>query len=264
MFEGWMKREPTYSAFGLFMGLSLLLTLPAYGLEDRLFQGANVWGKTIKFQLALSVYFLSLAFFAQWAPASLLNNPRYRIYAVVVCGVTLAEILWIGGASAHGIASHYNRDSLIMAVIYPLMGIFATILTSASFVLGRAIWKDQDSRLDPSMRMAIGGSLMLTCVLTLITAGTLSAFPGHHIGTPLTGARVPLVGWSREVGDLRVAHFFATHALHVLPCFGVLVLGLKRTRLRQLLVLGAGAVYTGFVMVLFVQALRGLPVLPAL
>ena len=66
----------------------------------------------------------------------------------------------------------------------------------------------------------LGLGLILTFVLTLIAAGTMSSMPGHLVGTPVTGARLPIVGWSREVGDLRPAHFFATHALHVVPLAG--------------------------------------------
>ena len=62
---------------------------------------------------------------------------------------------------------------------------------------------------------------MLTFVLTVPIAGTLAQMPGHFVGTPVTGAAVPVFGWSREVGDLRTAHFLATHAMHFLPLAGL-------------------------------------------
>ncbi|MBA3910279.1 MAG: hypothetical protein C0524_10435 [Rhodobacter sp.] len=43
---------------------------------------------------------------------------------------------------------------------------------------------------------------------------------GHPIGTPVTGAREPLMGWSREVGDLRLPLLLTIHALQALPLGG--------------------------------------------
>lgn len=256
------RPQPEFAVIGIMMALTLMLTVPAYFVEARVFQGSNVWLKTIKFQLSLAVYFLSLVYFARWAEPELLASRRFRTFAKVVCAMTVAEMVWIGGGSMFAVASHYNDTSLIMAMIYPVMGVFAVTLTVASFVLGRSILRNRAEGLDPAVRLSIGLSLILTCVLTVIAAGTLSSQTGHTIGAVTTGATVPLFGWSREAGDLRMAHFFATHAMHVLPLVGVLSRWLARPELRRAAAVLAAIAYTGFVGVCFVLAVLGMPFFP--
>ncbi len=104
----------------------------------------------------------------------------------------------------------------------------------------------------------------LTLPLTLITAGTLSSMNGHWIGgTPSDAAGLPLMGWSRDGGDLRVAHFFATHALDFIPLAAWVIfkiLGREATGMGRIIT----AMFTGLVAFTFVQALMGKPFLPLL
>ena len=69
------------------------------------------------------------------------------------------------------------------------------------------------------------------------------------------------MGWARDGGDLRVAHFFATHAMHFIPAFGLVSVAVFRPANRLPVWLFAAA-FVGFVIFLFVQALRGEPFLP--
>ena len=75
-------------------------------------------------------------------------------------------------------------------------------------------------------------------------------------------ARHWLTGWSREVGDLRVPHFFATHTMQIVPLVWFAI-AMVRTPPQ-----GAGLVLTGLALAVttatFVQALRGAPFLAAL
>jgi hypothetical protein len=244
---------PVLTGLALFIALTALPLMAAAMIDPRSFLDAPVWQKPLQFHLALSVYTITLAFFARFLPPGMTVDRRWRVYVGIVAFCILAELVWVGGAASFGIASHFNVDDPVMGAIYGVMGLFAAILTSASLVMGVAIWRNPASTLTPAMQLAIALGLILTFVLTLIAAGTMSSMPGHHVGTPVTGARVPVVGWSREVGDLRVAHFLATHALHVVPLAGF-------TGSRPL-VWGAAIGFAAVTLGIFVLGLMGLPVI---
>jgi hypothetical protein len=246
------RDAPAFSGLALFIALTAIPLLAAAMIDTRLFLDAPVWQKPLQFHLALSVYILTLAFFARYLPHGM-SSRRWRIYAGVVCFCILAELVWVGGAATYATASHFNVDDVVMGTIYGFMGLFAVILTSASLVMGIAIWRNPATGLPPALHLGIALGLILTFILTLIAAGTMSSMPGHLVGTPVTGAKLPIVGWSREVGDLRAAHFFATHALHVVPLAGF---SGSRT-----VVWVAAAAFTTLTLGIFVLGLMGRPLI---
>jgi hypothetical protein len=106
-------------------------------------------------------------------------------------------------------------------------------------------------------------------VATLVVAGVLASGavsgPGPWIGSPRTEAGgLPVVGWSRETGDLRVAHFIATHLVQAMALAGFLIDRLSRgSRAAARAVLAAVAlVGLGLTAATFGQALRGEPLWP--
>lgn len=230
----------------LFIVLAALPVMVAHSLDARLFQGDNVWLKPLKFHLALAVYTGTLTLFAMLLPAGTFTSRRWRIYIGVVIACILAELAWIGSAAALGTASHFNATG-IWATLYGLMGVAAVLLTSLSLVMGLAFWKH---RADPFL-LSVALGLILTFLLTVPIAGTMSSGTGHLIGTPLTGARFPLMGWSTEVGDLRLPHFLATHAMHFVPLAGL-------AGSRPVVWATAGG-FTALTLWCFARALMGLP-----
>ena len=71
---------------------------------------------------------------------------------------------------------------------------------------------------------------------------------------------VPLLGWSLAVGDLRPAHFLATHAMQILPLLGLWLTRRGHGARTVPVWLAALALFAG-VAWLFRRALAGLPVL---
>lgn len=254
--------EPRFAALGLLLAISMIPTALAMQLDPRLFQGESIWLKPLKFQLALSVYLLSLAYFARFLPAGLVNRPAMRVFTAVVIFCVLAEMAWIAGAAMFGTASHYNETGPLTAGIYGLMGLFAVTLTAASLVYGIAIWRHPAGLPDKALRLSVALGLILSFSLTVIVAGYMAAQPGHLVGAPQTGARVPVMGWSREVGDLRLAHFLATHAMHAIPLGGLLAVRMLRQDVarRAVWVLSAG--FAGVTLLAFAVAIMGYPVFP--
>ena len=103
------------------------------------------------------------------------------------------------------------------------MGVFAVILTSMSLAYGVLIARSDRAPRDPALRLGLVLGLVLTFALTMVFAGTLSQNGSHFVGGSGSDAGgLPLMGWARDGGDLRVAHFFGTHALHAIPLAGFL------------------------------------------
>mgnify|MGYP003562084614 FL=1 len=259
-----MADAPLFIRLGLFLGASLAVTLAAQAIDPRLFQGESVWAKPVKFQIALTVYLLTLAFFARWLPPRLNRSRAWRIYMGIVALCIVGEMLWIGGAAALGTASHFNVSSPVWSALYSLMGVFAVTLASATLAMGIAICRNPAAGLPRPVHLSISLGLVLTFVLTVPVAGTMSANGSHLVGQAATGTGLWPIGWSREAGDLRVSHFFATHALHFIPASGVIAWAVLPERLATLAVTAGSAAFAALVAFTFVQALGGQPFLPAL
>jgi hypothetical protein len=239
------RREPLFASLALVFAVLIPPTLAAMAFDSRTLQGANVWVKPLKFEISLLLYVATLAWFAGWLPRGVVTSAEYRAFAWAVTAAIVAEMIWVGGAAAFGVASHFNTSSRFMANIYGLMGILAVLLTSASLVYGVIILRDGASPLDPVFKLSVGLGLILTFVLTVVVAGHMASRTGHSVGA----------------GDLRVAHFFATHAMHVIPVFGLFVAAVCPISVGLAAVALFSASYTAFTIWTFVAALMGRPFL---
>jgi hypothetical protein len=88
--------------------------------------------------------------------------------------------------------------------------------------------------------------------------GRMTTVGAHTVGAADGGPGVPVTGWSREHGDLRVPHFIGLHAMQALAFIAI---GLRRWRrpeaVRVRLLLAAAASYASLFLLLLWEALRG-------
>ena len=251
---------PGYTWLGLLLTAALAPLTAALILDARVFQGDPIWLKPVKFHIALTIYIVTLAAYARFMPDGM-RPRRWRIFARVIMAAILFEVIWIAAAAAFGTASHFNETSALWIVLYALAGVAAVTLTSASLAMGLVVRRNPATGLPPALHLSLCLGLILTFVLTILVAGTMSGSGSHHIGVPVTGAGVPFMGWSREVGDLRVAHFLATHALHAIPLAGLLATRLLPGAQATATVIAVSLGYSALVLGTFLQALAGVPLI---
>lgn len=248
------------------IGLSAALALPslvALSLDDRLINGISVWIKPLKFQASLALMLLTLILLLPLIDARTRAGFGVFLASLVAAITANGEVFYITLQAARGRASHFNDSTPFEAMAYSVMGAGAALLVLSSLVIGIYILRRPRPGAPSGLLLGAGWGLVLGSIGTLMTAFPLAsgAFdgPGHWVGgvkTDLGG--LPLFGWSRTGGDLRVPHFFATHIMQALPILG---LGLDRIAprfARAGIALGA-VISLAVVVATFVQAVQGRP-----
>lgn len=251
-----------WTATAAFMLALMIAIAPAAILDTRTLWEVSVWSKPLKFCMALIVQFATLAILAQMVDARRRSGPVLSVFVWLSVAAALFEIVWIVIQAARGRHSHFNSETIFENQMYTAMGAGALLLVIAPFVMGvmLALQRDGDKS---GYRLGAVIGLLVAPILTIVFAGYMSAVNySHWVGAATSDAGgVPLFGWSREVGDLRPAHFVATHAMQILPIAGLLADRVASALARPGVwasALAAAAVSA----LLFAQALSGAPVWP--
>lgn len=258
--SGLISRQPELASVAIAFLLAMVPTLLAMQFDARTVNDISVWVKPTKFLLSLGVFYATLAWCFGYLPRAAQQTPggRFVIWGSISVGVL--EMLWLVAAAVQGVPSHFNANSVVWQVAYFSAGMGATLLLVAMTVQARMIARDALPSVSPVLRAGLVQGAYIALVTTLVTAFFLAAGTGHWVGgTASDAAGMPLLGWSRDGGDLRVAHFWALHAQQLVPLLAYVLgdrLGLLRTPNAVRLL---GVVYVAFIVFTFVQALQGQP-----
>ena len=254
---GWLEENPML-AFAVWVQVGLaVLALSAMPFDKRQILGINPWVKPLKFDVSVAIFLVTMA----GVLSGLRDFERAKWW--IGGGIAIALILEngiISLQSLRGVRSHMNSSTPLDTVLFASMGILIAINTGlVAWTLG--LISIYPTHWAPAV--AWGVRLGLVVLLAGSIEGVLIVSNGGHtVGAADGLPGLPFVNWSRGHGDLRVAHFFALHALQAFPLLGWLS---SRTALPvwlQLTVTCAGAVvYVGAVWLLFRQAMAGQPVL---
>ena len=263
------KSDARLTAVGVAMIALLAATGVALVVDPREIVGAPVWMKPAKFAASIAIYTLTLAWVFTYIP----TWTRTRRVGSWVTAVTLAvEIVVICVQAWRGTTSHFNVGTAVDGVLFTIMGLAIVAQTIAAIAVAAAVWRQRfDDR-------AIGWALRLGMTITIVgaMAGGLMTQPtqaqlaaaragsrmtvagAHTVGAPDGGPGLPGTGWSREHGDLRVAHFLGLHAMQILPLIALVFtrLGWQDAR-RVRLVWASAASYVSLFVLLLWQAFRG-------
>jgi hypothetical protein len=247
---------------GWFHWLLVVVLLLIYPFDSRTILGISPWIKPIKFSLSIAIYVWTLAWFLrylQWDRPPGLS----RSIKIISRGVTismLTEIACIVMQSARGTTSHFNGATPFDAAVFILMGL-TIVLNSVFVVWALVLFCKSDLPIPPAYAWGIRCGMLLF-LLAGAEGGLMIRHHAHTVGAPDGGAGLPLINWSREHGDLRVAHFLGMHALQVLPFAGFLMGRSRRPESEQVrYMLGLAFLYLVAILVLTWTALQGRPML---
>jgi hypothetical protein len=263
------QSDAKLTAVGILMTALLGATGIALLIDPRQILGAPAWMKPAKFAASIAIYTFTLA----WVFTYLREWPRTRRVASWVTTITLLlEIVIIDTQVWRGTTSHFNVGTVLDGVLFTIMGLAIVIQTLVATAVAVALWRQRFSD------RAMGWALRLGMTVTIIGAmtGGLMTRPtraqldnaragnrmtiagAHTVGAPDGGPGLTGTGWSREHGDLRVAHFLGLHSLQVLA-LAALFFARKgwHEKRRVRMVWAISASYVSLFALLLWQALRG-------
>jgi hypothetical protein len=218
--------------------------------SDTIVMGIDAWIKPMKFAFSIWIFCWTMG----WFLAYLNNKRRVRSYTWVIVIVMIIEQVIITWQAANGRLSHFNMSTPFYRSLFIVMGVAITTLTVWTGVIGYYFFKQKEFNIP----MPYVWSIRLGIILFVIFAfegGIIATNLSHTVGAPDGGPGLPVVNWSTQYGDLRVAHFIGIHALQILPLFGYYIA--KTNRSVQFF---AGA-YFVLAIFLFIQAVQKMPLL---
>jgi hypothetical protein len=267
----WQTDRPL-TAGGLLMIAALVVFGAGMLLDQRTITGAPAWLKPAKFAASTAIYSLTLAWVFTFLPAW--RRTRAIVGRVTVL-VFIAEVAIIAMQAWRGTTSHFNVATPMDGALFGFMGAAIAIQTLTSTAVAIALWRQ------PIAVRPLGTALRAGMIITILGAsiagfmtrpteaqlrqmratGLVTVVGAHTVGAPDGGVGIPGTGWSREHGDLRVAHFAGLHALQMLPVVAVFLQRRHRELEAVRAVKAAAFSYAALVAILLLQALQSEPLL---
>jgi hypothetical protein len=263
------RTSPPLTAVGLLMLVVAVPSLVGVFVDPRVITGAPAWLKPFKFAVSTAVYSLTLA----WIFGYLSDWPRTRrVVGWTTAIVFVLEVAIIDVQAWRGTTSHFNSSTTLDRALFLVMGSAILLQTLISVAVAAALWRQRFADRPLGWALRLGMTLTIAGAMTgpLMTRPTaeqladaragrgIPIIGAHTVGAPDGGPGVPVTGWSREHGDLRVPHFVGLHAIQALALVAVALRRWRRpesARVRAVLV--AAGSYASLFLLLLWEALRG-------
>lgn len=261
--------SPPLTAVGLVMLGVAVVSGAGVFLDHRIITGAPAWLKPFKFAVSTAIYSLTVAWIFTW----LVDRARMRgIVGWTTAIVFVLEVAIIAVQAWRGTTSHFNAATTVDRILYLVMGTAIAMQTLVSVGVAVALWRQRFDDRPLGWALRFGMILTIAGAMTggLMTRPTDAQLAHARAGEPLTtigahsvggedgGPGVPVTGWSREHGDIRVAHFIGLHAVQVLALIAIALRRWGRPEsARVQVVVAAATSHALLFLVLLWSALRG-------
>lgn len=241
------SRNETLYYFGLLCFIIAMLFLLLTKFSFVKVNNVNAWYKPFKFAIATFFYSWSMAWYCHYLPS--FNSNLFNWFVIVLLGF---EIVYITVQASKGALSHYNISTPLYSFLYSMMALAATIITIYTAYVGLLFFTTHFPELPLYYLWAIRLAIIIFVVFSF-EGFVMGSNMSHTIGSKDGGVGIPILNWSKQFGDPRVAHFIGMHALQVLPILSFYVI--KNTKM----VVVVSAAYGFLALFTLIQALQGKP-----
>ena len=247
-FETLKLKNETLFYFGLLCLVGGFICLVLSKLNPNPILGVSGWIKPFKFFISTTIMAWTMGYYMQF----LENQYQVSIYNWSMIIFLSIEIILITYQASRGRISHFNQEDSVGRAIFGIMAIAITLFMLHTAYIAVLFFTQVNFQAPALLILAIKLSLIIT-VLFAFEGFAMGALMKHTVGSVDGTEGIPVVNWSKNYGDLRIAHFFGMHALQVVPLVSVLIARNKRD------VLLISIVYFVFVTFTLIQALMGKP-----
>lgn len=242
-------RNETLFYFGMICLAGAIFFLALTRFSQTQVWGVSAWYKPFKFAFSTFLLVWAMAWYCYYLPA--FNIRLFNWSMIILLGF---EIIYIAIQAGKGQLSHYNQSTPFYAAMYSMMAIAASAVTLYIAYVGLLFCINSFPALPNyyvwSIRLGI-----LVFVIFSFEGFAMGSRLSHSVGAWNDNSNLFIVGWSKTVGDLRIAHFIGMHALQVLPLLSYHLF--KSTRITILI----SIIYGLLALLTLVQALQGKPLL---
>jgi len=213
-------------------------------IDNTIVTGINAWIKPLKFFLSVGIFSWTMG----WLLYYLQFHKKVKAYSwgvVIIMVFELSVIVW---QAANGRISHYNISTPLYMWLFQFMGIAIVTITLWTAYMVYLFFRQKQFTISETYLWGIRLGMIFFIIFSF-EGGLMAAKLQHTVGGPDGGAGIPLFNWSKEYGDLRVAHFFGLHSLQLLPLAGF-YLSKKKWQIFLF-----SFVYMVFIVAMLIQAL---------
>ena len=243
-----LRNEPLFY-FGLVCLIIAIACLILSKTTNTQFGGTSAWYKPFKFAASIMIYSWTMAWLCYELPN--FNTNLFNWTVIILLGF---EIVYIALQAAKGQASHFNLTTPLYSILFSIMGIAATLVTLYTAYIGILFFQAELPNLPTSYIYAIRLGIILFVIFSFEGA-LMGARMTHSVGTIDTNTTIPFLNWSRQIGDLRIAHFIGMHALQILPLLGYYLIKNPKG------IIITSTIYFALALFTLIQALNGKPLI---
>jgi hypothetical protein len=212
--------------------------------------GISAFIKPMKFYISSVIFTFTMAWILYY-----LNYSKLLAAFSWTLVVTLTfENLYISYKAFIGQQSHFNISTSFNSAMFSLMAIAITIITLFTAYIAVVFFTKDFPTLSNSYVWGIRLGLVLFVVFAF-EGFVMGAKLSHTVGAPDGGEGLPVTNWSKQNGDLRIAHFLGMHALQILPLIGYYLTNNAKITISM------GVLYFLVTTAILIQALNGKPLI---